>query len=205
MTIVVGGVGQLFQGDLDVGRHVAERLASIDLGPRVVVEDFYYGAVAVMQRLRDLEPTGLILVGAERSGAEPGSVRLRRIRPRPIAVWEVQDAVTSAATGYVAIPLVVDVSSAFGVLPERSTAIEVEPAAVDPSDRLTECVLCAVEHACALCRCEVLRIRLEEQAECLERDLRTPEATTLAAAARTLADATDALAERSSRKPLVIT
>jgi hydrogenase maturation protease len=172
MTIVVGGVGQLFQGDLDVGRHIVERLTRADLGPDVVVEDFYYGAVAVMQRLEDLQPSGLVLVGAERSGSAPGSVRRQPIRTRPSAPWEIQDAVGAAATGHVAIQLIVEVAAGFGVLPRRTAAIEVEPAHVEPRDELSPPVARAVDAASALARREVLRIRVLEQADTLAHTLR---------------------------------
>lgn len=165
MSIVVAGVGQLFQGDLDVGRHVAQRLASSDLRPDIVVEDFYYGAVAVMQRLQDLEPRALVLVGAERFGAAPGTVRRRRLRVRPSATWEIQDAVGAAATGHVAITLIAEVAAGFGALPRRSAAIEIEPAVTDPRDELTPAVAEAVPRACAQARREVLRIGVLEQAD----------------------------------------
>lgn len=172
MTIVVGGVGQLYQGDLDIGRHVAERLAGADLGPDVVVEDFFYGAVAVMQRLGDLEPRALVLIGAEETGAEAGSVRRRRIRARPAAPWEVQDAVGAAATGHVTIELIVQVAAAFGALPPRTAAIEVEPAETGPGDRLTPVASAAVDRASILARCEVMRVRVLENAECAQQTLR---------------------------------
>ncbi len=41
--ILVGGVGHLYQGDLDLGRLAAERLAHDDLGADVAVEDLTGG------------------------------------------------------------------------------------------------------------------------------------------------------------------
>ena len=64
MQILVGGVGELYQGDLDLGRRAVERLGTEDLGPGVLVEELHYGAVAVAQRLEDLRPDLLILIGA---------------------------------------------------------------------------------------------------------------------------------------------
>ena len=66
MTVLVGGVSELFQGDLDLGRLAVARLLDEDLGPGVLVEDLHYGAVAVAQRLEEVRPDTLVLVGAVR-------------------------------------------------------------------------------------------------------------------------------------------
>lgn len=79
VDVLVGGVGQLYQGDLDLGRHAIEALAGEDLGRGVRVEDLHYGAVAVVQRLQELRPAALILVGAAQRGRAPGSVHRRSI------------------------------------------------------------------------------------------------------------------------------
>jgi hydrogenase maturation protease len=171
MTVVVGSVGTLFQGDMDVGRYVADRIVGAKLGDDVVVEDFYYGAIAVMQMIEDLKPSALIVVGAERTGAPPGSVRRHRVRIAPSAAWEIQDAVGAAATGHVAIPLVINVAAGFGVLPWRTTTVEVEPATLESSDHLSPPVDAAVPIAAALIRREVGRIRLLQQADAVQREL----------------------------------
>ena len=80
MTILVGGVGQLYQGDLDLGRRAVERLRQEHLAAGVLVEDLHYGAVAVAQRLRDVAPDALVVVGAEVHGRTPGTVERRRVR-----------------------------------------------------------------------------------------------------------------------------
>lgn len=171
MTVVVGSVGSLFQGDMDVGRHVAERVAADKLGDDVIVEDFYYGAIAVMQMIEDLKPSALIVVGAERAGGPAGTVRRHRVRIAPSAAWEIQDAVGAAATGHVAIPLVINVAAGFGVLPWRTTTVEIEPATIESSDHLSPAVDAAVPQAASLIRREVRRVRLLEQADAVQREL----------------------------------
>ncbi len=159
---LVGGVGQLYQGDLDLGRRAVERLASEQLAPRVLVEDLHYGAVAVTQLLEDLQPGALILVGAERRGRPPGTVERRRIHPREVEVAVARNAVGDAVTGYVSIDLVVDVAGALGALPARTVAVEVEPAQTDPGEVLSEVAQAGLEEALERVRAELRRLPLFE-------------------------------------------
>jgi hydrogenase maturation protease len=154
-VILVGGVGQLYQGDLDLGRRAAERLAREQLGEDVVVEDLYYGAVAVAQRLEELRPDALVLVGAEPRGRRPGTVERRPVERLELTPAQVQAAVGDAVTGYVAIDLVLEVAHGLGALPPQAVAIEVEPAAVEPSLTLSLVAEQALERALALVRDEV--------------------------------------------------
>ncbi len=159
MSILIGGVGELYQGDLDLGRLAVERLASEELGEGVLVEELHYGAVAVAQRLEDLRPDLLILVGAVARGREPGSVERRHLEPIPLDTAEFQAAIGDAVTGYVGIDLVVEVASGFGALPPRTVTIEVEPARVEPSEELSPEATVGLEEALELVRAELARAR----------------------------------------------
>jgi hydrogenase maturation protease len=156
-VIVVGGVGQLWQGDLDLGRVAAERLEGA-LGPGVVVEDLYYGAVAVAQRLEDLRPDALVLVGARSRRRPPGTVEVRRIAPgRPAA--QAQAAVAQAVTGYVDTDLLLDVAAGLGALPADTVVVEVEPATTGPGEHLSPAGAAGLERALGAVRAEVARRR----------------------------------------------
>lgn len=163
MRIVVGGVGQLYQGDLDAGRLVVERLGAVD--GHVTVEDFHYGAVAVSQRLEELSPDVLILVGAEERGRRSGAVT--RVVPElgPIDPVLAQDSVEGAVTGYVTIDLVLDVLRALGTAPARVVVFEIEPERVGPHSALTEIGERAVTAAIRAVRSEVGRTPLYAVAE----------------------------------------
>lgn len=137
VATVVGGVGELYQGDLDVGRRVADVLTSEDLGPGVAVEDFFYGGVAVVQRIEDLDPDSLLLVAGVERGRQPGTLHRRRVPPPVLSAEDLQTAVGDAVTGYVALDLVVEVAAGLGALPDRVIAVEVEPVAVGPDDQLS--------------------------------------------------------------------
>ena len=157
--ILVGGVAELFQGDLDLGRRAVVELSGEDLGPGVMVEELSYGGVAVAQRLEDLRPDVLVLVGAHPRGRTPGSVERRDV-PRPeLSDRELQIAVGDAVTGYVTIDLVVEVAAALGALPPRVVAVEVEPGHVGPVDGLSPEGRAGLQEALALVRAEVAALR----------------------------------------------
>lgn len=167
--MLVGGVGELYQGDLDLGRVAVERLEAEDLGHHVLVEDLHYGAVAVAQRLQELAVPHLVLVGGVARGRPPGSVERRRVRPPDLTAHELQVSVGDAVVGYVSIDLVVEVAAALGALPARTIAIEVEPATTGLSDHLSPDARAALERVLELVRDEVRRAPLLELADRVER------------------------------------
>ncbi|SNR81870.1 hypothetical protein [Blastococcus mobilis] len=160
MTVFVGGVSELFQRDLDLGRLAVEQLRTEDLGAGVTVEDLHYGAVAVAQQLADEGPDLLVLVAATRRGRPPGTVQRRRIDPPHLSTEELQAAVGDAVVGYVHVDLVVDVAAGFGVLPPRTVAVEVEPEEVGPGEGLSASASAGLRTALTLVRDEVRRAPL---------------------------------------------
>ena len=154
-TAVVGGVAHLYQGDLDLGRHVVDQLAHADLGPGVFVEEFSYGAVAVAQRLEELNPDLLVLVGAKERGRAPGTVERREITALPRSIEETQAAVVDAVTGYIDMDLVLEVAHGLGKLPRRTVTIEVEPASTEPSEHLSARAQAALAEVVDLVRLEL--------------------------------------------------
>jgi hydrogenase maturation protease len=177
VTVLVGGVYELFQGDLDLGRLAVERLRAEAL-PHVLAEDLHYGAVAVVQRLEDLRPQTLVLVTAVRRDRPPGTVARRRVQPTAVDPADFQAAVGDAVTGYVHVDLLVEVASGFQALPARTVAIEVEPAHVGPGEGLSPLAAAALEDALAMVRAEVRRAPLlqlvEELSGMVEGDRLTP-------------------------------
>lgn len=121
----------------------------------MLVEDLYYGAVAVAQRLEELKPERLILVGAESRGLPPGTVSRRAIEPA--SSDNAQEAVEQAVTGYVSIELVLSVAFALGALPRRTLVIEVEPQSVEPSENISAAASYALNEVVDLVRLEAQR------------------------------------------------
>lgn len=163
MTTLVGGVGELWQGDLDVGRRAVDALTAEDLGHGVLVEELHYGAVAVVQRLQEMAPQTLVLVGAAVRGRPPATLERRRLDPADLPVPQLQAAVADAVTGYVGIDLVVEVASGLGALPPRTVAVEVEPATT-AGEHLSDEVAAVLPRLLELVRAEVRRAPLLELA-----------------------------------------
>lgn len=179
MTVFIGGVGRAYIGDLDLGRVAIERLATEDLGPNTVVEDVQYNAVLVAQRLAELRPYSVVLVGAVERQRKPGTVERRRIRTLGVPLQTAQDAVASAVTGDVTLDLLLQVGEGLGVFPAHTLAIEVEPTEVSLSDALSSQAAGALETVLELVRAEVRRaplLRLAEKARPLVALERTPSA-----------------------------
>lgn len=162
MNVLVGGVSQLYQGDHDIGRILVDMLRDEELGPEVLVEDLYYGAVAVVQRLEELRPGMLILFGSSERGRAPGTVTRRRVEPAPVDIAAVQRSVGDAVGGYVDLDLTIEVVDGFGALPRRTVVIEVEPARTEPSEELSEEARAALPQVIELVRLEAARAPLFE-------------------------------------------
>ncbi|MGI8683682.1 MAG: hypothetical protein ACR2MO_01005 [Acidimicrobiales bacterium] len=169
--VLIGGVGELFQGDLDLGRVAAERLQAEDLGEHVLVEDFHYGAVAVAQRIQELKPAHLVLIGGIVRGRAPASVTRALVDGSAFDPADMQLAVGDAVTGYVSIDLVVEVAAGLGVLPGRTVTVEVEPASVELCDHLSAQVVDVLDEVLDLVRAEVRRAPLLDIADQIRRRL----------------------------------
>lgn len=156
--VLVGGVGELWLGDLDLGRRAVEQLGAEDLGPGVVVEDLCYGAVHVSWRLEDLAPRALVLVSATVRGRPPGTVERRVVEPFEVPAAEARHAVDEALTGYLRVDLLIEVAAAFNALPPRTVVIDVEPASRYPSTELSTPCERALAEALELVRAETRRL-----------------------------------------------
>lgn len=171
MTVLVGGVSQLYQGDHDLGRIVVELLRDEDLGPDVLVEDLYYGAVAVAQRLEEVRPQMLILVGSREAGRAPGTVERRRIEAPAADIPTIQRSVGDAVVGYVDLDLTIDVLAGLDALPYRTVVVDVEPASTESSEQLSDEAQRALPALLELVRTEIGRAPLFELSDRLREAL----------------------------------
>jgi hydrogenase maturation protease len=156
LTILVGGVGELFQSDLDLGRRVVERLRQEALPDGVVVEELTYGAIAVTHRLDELRPDVLVLVGArDEPDRPPGTLARRVVREFAVDPEAVQGAVLDAGVGYVDLDLLLAVAGGFGSLPRRTVVIEVQPEVTGPGTELSASGTAALEQVLQSVRNEI--------------------------------------------------
>lgn len=165
MSTLVGGVGELFQGDLDLGRLAAEQLHDESRPPLVLVEELHYGAVAVVQRLQELSVDSMILVGAVRRARSPGSVHRRLVGPPTLSAIDLQAAVGDAVTGYVGIDLIIEVATGLKALPRRTVVVEVEPEHVGPGEGLSARATEGLDRAVSMVRTEIRRTPVLDLAE----------------------------------------
>jgi hydrogenase maturation protease len=156
LTILVGGVGELFQSDLDVGRRAVESLRKEDPPDGVFVEELTYGAIAVTHRLDELRPDALVLVGArDEPGRPPGTVARRVVHELDVDPEAVQGAVLNAGVGYVDLDLLLTVAAGFDALPKRTVVIEVQPEATGPGTDLSASAAAALDRVLQKVRDEV--------------------------------------------------
>lgn len=169
LTVFVGGVGELFQGDLDFGRLAVERLLEDQQehgpgGPNMVIEELHYGAVAVTQRITELQPSAMILVGAVDRARPVGPVYRTLVEPPELSADDLQTAVGDAVTGYIAVDLVIEVATGLGALPGRTISFEIEPEWVGPGEGLSESASRCLEQVLAMVRREAALVPLMELA-----------------------------------------
>ncbi len=153
--VIVGGVGELWQGDLDLGRRAVELLREQDLDSRVEVEDFFYGALHVADLLADRRPAALVVIGAARRGRPAGTVERRVVTPFGMTPEAAQRSMHDALTGYVSIDLLLAVGAAYDALPAETVVVEVEPATDVPSYELSPTGQTALSEALDVVRAEV--------------------------------------------------
>ncbi len=107
----VGSFGKPGMRDLDFGRQVVDCLQALDLPAGVIVEILPCSAALTLNRLQELRPAKVVLLGAVGRGDEAGAVRRYRL-------------VDMAATD---LDHTLAFARAWGGLPADTTVIEVEP------------------------------------------------------------------------------
>lgn len=155
MRTLIGIVGYRTLRDHSSPFVVLDRLETRARARAAVVEDISYNPIAVVQWLQ-AQPgherfTRAVLVSAlERPGRAPGTVEAYRWDGRLPADGLVQQAITDAVTGIIAIENTVIVGAYFRALPEDVAVVEIEPQDHAFGFELSAPVAAAIEPACAL-------------------------------------------------------
>ena len=126
---LIGGFGRPGMRDLDFGRQVVEYLQQLEWPDGVVVEDLSCSAPLVLDRLQELRPAKVVLLGAVARDRDPPAT-LRRYRvdltpPEPAAVHR---SVEESVMGMVDLDHTLAMARHWGGLPVDTVVIEVEPA-----------------------------------------------------------------------------
>jgi len=152
---LVGAVAYRTLRDHSAPFTVLERLETSLADPAVVIEDVSYNPIAVVQWLQEQRDDArfdrVVLVAAlERGGRAPGSVSTYRwdgiLPPDDL----VQQAVTDAVTGIIAVENTVIVAGYFRALPSEVAIVEIEPRDHAFGFELSPAVAAAIEPACAI-------------------------------------------------------
>ena len=126
---LIAGFGRPGMRDLDFGRQVVEYLQQLEWPEGVVVEDLSCSAPLVLDRLQELRPAKVVLLGAVARDFDPPAT-LRRYRvdltpPEPAAVHR---SVEESVMGMVDLDHTLAMARHWGGLPVDTVVIEVEPA-----------------------------------------------------------------------------
>lgn len=153
--VIVGGVGYPDLCDYSIGIEVQERLAEWQAPPYVTVEDLSYNPIALVQRLEDetldARYRRIVVISAVRRGDRPpGTIASYRWDGVLPAEEVIQDAVTDAVTGIIALENTLVITHYFRALPPEAVVVEVEPAAHEFGAALSDPVRSVFDTVCEL-------------------------------------------------------
>lgn len=126
--ILVGGVGLPWLRDLDYGTQWVNRVAHHDWPDHVVIEDMSYAAHRVLDRLQEVRPRKVVLVGCmPRHEDPPGTIRRYDLDLTPPSGEEAHERISEAAQGIIDLDHTLAVARYYGAFPNDTVVIEVEP------------------------------------------------------------------------------
>lgn len=126
--VLVGGVGYTNLRDLSLGPELIARLRRDPWPTGVDVEDLSAGAIHLVHELQSRPRyAAAVLAAAVARGRPAGSIHERRWAHPPVSGDEVQERIGEALTGVISLDALLIVLDHFGVLPDDTTLIEVEP------------------------------------------------------------------------------
>lgn len=178
MRTLIGIVGYRTLRDHSAPFVILDRLEARAWPSDVTVEDISYNPIAVIQWLQEQPEearfTRAVLVSAlERAGRAPGTIEAYRWDRRLPTDDLVQQAITDAVTGIIAIENSVIAAAWFRALPPEVAIVEIEPRDHAFGFELSDPVAAAIDSACTLI--EALALEPGAIAELPARALRSRE------------------------------
>ncbi len=126
--MLVGGIGLPWLRDLDFGTQFVRRVEGLEWPKNVLVEDLSFAAHRALDRLREVEPSRVVLVGCmPREVDPPGTIRRYKLDLTPPPDQEVHDRLGEAAGGIIDLDHTLAVGRYWKAFPEGTVVIEVEP------------------------------------------------------------------------------
>ena len=140
---LVAGVGYPNLSDVSVGPVLSERLSRVPMPAGVDVQDYSFGAIDAVHRLREAGYDRAIFFGAVDRGDAAGTIR-RYLWERKDGPEVVQSHVVEAAQAVIGLETTLVVTGYFGALPANTWVFEVEPKEFSFGDRFSPEVEVAV-------------------------------------------------------------
>jgi len=126
--VLVGGIGLPWLRDLDFGTQFVRRVEALDWPEYVMVEDLSFAAHRALDRLLEIRPSRVILVGCmPREVDPPGTIRRYQLDLTPPPDEEVHERMGEAAGGIIDLDHTLAVVRYWKGFPENTVVIEVEP------------------------------------------------------------------------------
>lgn len=152
--VLLAGVGYANLRDVSVGPVLAARFAERQWPAGVEVQDYSFGAIDAIHRLRDGAYDRAVFFGSIDRGDAPGSIR-RYLWQGGQAEAVVQERVAEAAQAVISLDTTLIVTSYFGALPKDTVVFEVEPEDLNFGDGFSPAVEGAVVELVGLLEKEV--------------------------------------------------
>ena len=126
--VLVGGIGLPWLRDLDFGTQFVRRIEGLEWPDNVLVEDLSFAAHRALDRLQEVKPSRVVLVGCmPREEDPPGTIRRYQLDLTPPPDEEVHDRLGEAAGGIIDLDHTLAVCRYWKGFPEDTTVIEIEP------------------------------------------------------------------------------
>ena len=154
--ILVGGFGLPWQRDLDFGSRFVCCVEDLDWPEGVLVEDLSYSALLVLDRLRELQPSKMILVASVSRGDDtPGTLRRYLIDSEPPPPEEVHEHLVEAVAGAIDREQTLAIARYWHALPPEPVLFEVEPRDTYLGPGLSDEVASSIDTVLAAVRAEL--------------------------------------------------
>lgn len=161
--ILVGGIGLPWLRDLDFGAQFIRRVEGEDWPKGVYVEDLSYAGHRVLDRLKELRPSKVVLVGCMPRDVDPaGTIRrypLDLDEPMDDTDAELQERLAEAASGIIDLDHTLRIVRWGKGFPPDTVVIEVEPGDRSFGLGFSDEVEATVDKVLALIREEVAAAR----------------------------------------------
>lgn len=163
--IVVGGIGLPWLRDLDFGTQFIRRIEGETWPKGVYIEDLSYAGHRVLDRLKELRPHKVILVGAMPRDVDPaGTIRRYKLdhNPPPEPDADLQERLAEAASGIIDLDHTLAIVRWGKGFPLDTVVIEVEPGDRSFGLGFSDEVEAIVDEVLALIRQEVAKPIVDE-------------------------------------------